>query len=257
MRGAQLLPVLALIFVVGCATVPKPQIYEPMTAETLRYRLLQATVSLKNFSAEGNITVNTPRMNQSAGFDLISRGVDSVKMSVYGPFGITVGAALFTPNEFTAYNALNNTVYRGNPERQMKMLPFIKDIPFELLISSLQGSHPLLRSAVIDSLEVLAGRFYTFTSGVNDSTYDKFSADEGYLRIIKCVRMSTSGKVLWRVEYSYKRDSEGIVVPEQVEVSIPSKESSLLLEYSSFSRDSSSAALTISYPEDAEINTIE
>ena len=196
-------------------------------------------------------------MNQSAGFDLVTRGGDSVKMAVYGPFGITVGTALFTRNEFTAYNSLNNTVYRGNPERQMKMLPFIKDVPFELLISALQGNHPLLPSAVIDSFTVTAEGQYRFTASVNDTVFDKYSVDKQFLRISQCTRKSADGKTLWKVVYTYTQNKEGGFDPEQVNISIPSKDSSLSLEYEYVSREVSSAPLSVSYPDDAEIITIE
>lgn len=247
----------AAVFYAGCAHRPIPVINEAMSVGELRMHLYNAMGAAKNFFAEGTITVTTPTMNQSAGFDLLTRGYDSVKMSVYGPFGITVGSALFTRNEFTAYNALNNTLYRGDPERQMKMLPFIKDIPFELLISSLQGNHPLLPSVAIDSFAVFAGRYYTFTASVNDSSYDKYTAEEDVRRITQCVRKTASGRILWRVEYRYKRNSDGEVIPEQVEVSIPSKESTLLLEYGSIMHDVASSSMRISYPEDAEVITIE
>jgi outer membrane biogenesis lipoprotein LolB len=247
----------AALFYAGCASVPQTEIAGTLSTDELRQSLDNSGIASKNFSAEGTITVNSPSMNQSAGFDLITRGGDSVKMAVYGPFGITVGTALFTRNEFTAYNALNNTVYRGDPEQQMKMLPFIKDIPFELLISSLQGNHPLLPSVVIDSFTVQSGGNYRFTTPVNDTLYDKYIVDGQFLRITQCVRRSVDGKVLWRVEYEYARNKEGDIVPEQVRVSIPSKESSLSLEYEYVSREVSSAPMSISFPEDAEIITIE
>lgn len=247
----------AALFAAGCSSVQRTERAGTLNADELRQSLDRSGKASRDFSAEGTITVNSPSMNQSAGFDLVTRGGDSVKMAVYGPFGITVGTALFTHNEFTAYNALNNTVYRGNPEQQMKMLPFIKDVPFELLISSLQGNHPLLPSAVIDSFTVLAEGGYRFVTMVNDTLYDRFTVDDQFLRVKQCVRKSLAGKVLWNVEYEYTRNKENDVVPEQVRVFIPSKESSLMLEYDSISRDASSSPLSISYPDDAEIITIE
>jgi outer membrane lipoprotein-sorting protein len=247
----------AALFYAGCASAPQATSSGSLSAEELRESLDRSGVAFKNFSAEGTITVNSPSMNQSAGFDLVTRSGDSVKMSVYGPFGITVGSALFTRNEFTAYNSLNNTVYRGNPERQMKMLPFIKDVPFELLISALQGNHPLLPSAVIDSFTVTPEGQYRFTASVNDTIFDKYSVDRQFLRISQCTRKSTDGKTLWKVVYAYTQNKEGGIDPVQVTISIPSKESSLSLEYEYISREAPSSPMSISYPDDAEIITIE
>lgn len=247
----------AALFYAGCASAPLTETSERLDADQLHEQLDHSALTATNFSAEGTITVNSPSMNQSAGFDLFTRGGDSVKMAVYGPFGITVGSALFTKNEFTAYNALNNTVYRGNPERQMKMLPIIRDIPFELFISALQGNHPLLPSAVIDSFTVTPEGHYRFTTSVNDSIFDRYTVDRQFLRVSQCIRKTADGKTLWKASYTYLQKKEGDIVPEQVNINIPSRESSVTIEYEYVSREGISEPLSISYPDDAEIVTIE
>jgi hypothetical protein len=256
-RHTKLLPVILLSFFLGCATAPKIVVNDAMTVDELRYRLLQTADSLKDFSAEGSITIVAPSMNQSAGFEVSARKTDSLKMSVFGPFGITVGSALFTRNEFTAYNALNNTVYRGAPEKQLRMLPFVKDIPFELLVGSLQGIHPFRSASIIDSFETGSGRTPSFTVINNDGSFDKFRYDENSNRITQCIRRNGDSKILWSVNYRYKRLDDGSFVPEQVEVNVPSKETTLLLDYAGVTYGAISPALTISYPDDAEIITIE
>ena len=242
---------------VGCATTPKPVVNEAITVEDVQYRILQSSRTLHDFFAEGSITVSTPTMDQSAGFEIATRGKDSVMMSVYGPFGITIGTALFTRNEFTAYNALNNTVYRGSPEKQMQMLPMVKEIPFELIISSLQGIHPFSASATIDSFSVNDGTTYSFTHSYDDGSFDRFIYHNDIRRITRCTRKNSAGTILWSVKYWYTYNSDSTIIPEQVEVSIPSKETTLLLEYGSVSNDTLSMNFTISYPDDAEIITLE
>jgi hypothetical protein len=242
---------------IGCATAPKPVENGRLSADEIRNRLVRTGTALHSFSAEGTITVNTPSMDQSAGFDLASRGADSVKMNVYGPFGITVGSAFFTRAEFIAYNALNNTVYRGLPEQQLKKIPFISEIPIELFMGTLQGIHLLNGSAVIDSVEVLDDGTYSFAVLNENGTYDSFRYSGGMDRITRCTRRAASGTVLWSVRYQYARNDEGRVVPEQVEVTIPEKDSSLLIEFGGISDSPDPGAFSLSYPEDAEVITIE
>jgi outer membrane biogenesis lipoprotein LolB len=256
-RINKLIPFLILALFFGCATVPKPAANETMSVDELRFRLLRTTDALKDFSAEGSITVNTPTMNQSAGFDLSARGTDSVKISVCGPFGITVGAALLTRTEFTAYNALNNTVYRGSPEKQTRMLPFINNVPFELLIGTLKGIHPFTVSAMIDSVVAEPGHSFAFSCSYQDGSFDRFVYNIDVNRITKCTRRDGDGTMLWSVKYWYKQSNDSIIVPEQVEVNVPSKETTLLMEYSSATYATILSALTISYPEDAEIRIVE
>lgn len=257
MRAGVVLFSFALLFFVGCATAPKPMVNEAMTADEMLDRIARSLRFAENFSADGSITINTPKMNQSAGFDITARKTDSVKISVYGPFGITVGSALFTRHEFTAYNALNNTVYRGSPEKKMQSLAMFKDIPFELLVGSLQGIHPFNPSSHIDSFTVNAGGIYSFVVFNVDGSLEKFTYNDDVHRITRCIHKNSGGEIVWSVKYWYKHTEKDSIVPEQVEVSVPSKESTLLLEYGTISSDPFLSPFTISYPEDAEIITIE
>jgi len=227
-----------------------------MTADEVLFRLAQTSRLQNNFTADGTLTINTPTMSQSAGFELASHGSDSVKISVYGPFGITVGSALLTRNSFTAYNALNNTLYKGSPEKQLRMLPFMSDLPFELIIGSLQGIHLLHFSDAVDSFSVHGGR-YSFIHHNGNGTNDRYAYDEQSNRIISCIRGDSTGTELWAIRYQYDYDTNGAVIPQQVEVSVPAKQAFLLLEYGGVSNDSLAADLTLSYPDDAQIVTIE
>lgn len=253
----RVIPFMLALLMIGCATAPKPAENASLTSEEVLNRLQRTTAVLHSFAAEGMITVTTPTMNQSAGFDLATRGADSVRMNVYGPFGITVGSAFFTNAEFIAYNALNNTVYRGSPERQLKMLPFINEIPFELFMGTLQGIHILRASASIDSFTQRSDGTYAFTVHYDSGNYDSFRYSSSLERITRCTRFAADGAPLWSVRYQYQRNEQGTVLPEQVEVAIPKKESSLLIEYNGFPDSSAEDAFSLSYPDDAEIITIE
>lgn len=251
------IPLFIALLMAGCATAPKPAERGTLSADEILNRVMRNGTLMKNFGAEGSMTVSTPTMNQSVGFELAARGTDSVKLSVFGPFGITVGAALFTRREFIAYNALNNTVYRGSPEHPLKMLPFLKDIPFEQFMGSLQGIHTLRSSASIDSFRSRTDGGYSFSVVNENGTYDAFMYNSSLDRITRCTRKNSDGTSLWMVRYEYKRSESGDVVPEQVEVSIPAKESSLLIEYAGIADSGAENDFSLPYPDDAEVVIIE
>ncbi|MCK9408425.1 MAG: DUF4292 domain-containing protein [Bacteriovoracaceae bacterium] len=257
MTITKIFPFVLALLLFSCATAPKPAENSVLTADEVQHRLMRSSNSLHGFSADGSFTVTTPTMNQSAGFELATRGADSVMMNLFGPFGITVGSALFTKSEFIAYNALKNTVYRGSPERQMRMLPFVKEIPFELIMGTLQGIHLFPNIASIDSFTVQTDGSYSFAIVYENGSHDSFFYNGSVNRIIRCNRINAQGTSLWSIRYSYKRNDVGEVLPEQVEVFIPSKESTLLLEYGSFAEGPAAADFTLPYPEDAEVITIE
>ena len=53
---------------------------------------------------EGKFTIETPEIAQSASFFLNLQKPDSVMLRIEGPFGIEVGAAIVTRDEFLFYN---------------------------------------------------------------------------------------------------------------------------------------------------------
>jgi hypothetical protein len=245
------------LLMAGCATVPTRTATDQLSQDEILQRLQAGSIPSGSFTADGTITVTTPTMNQSAGFDVATRGTDSVKINVYGPFGITVGSALYINPLFTAYNALNNTVYRGSPEQQMSRLPFIKDIPFALFIGTLQGRHAFRPVPSVDSFTLREDGSYAFVVPRGNGAYERFLYNAATDRISRCTFVAADGVPLWSVRYYYTTSESGAVVPEQVEVSIPSKGASLLIEYGERSNENSAEEFALPYPDDAEVVTIE
>lgn len=257
LRAFPYIPSLLLaLLIVGCASVPVPSESGAVSAEEMLSQLSRTAPSPEGFSAEGSITVTTPTMDQSAGFDLASRA-DSLRISVYGPFGIPVGSALFTASAFTAYNSLNNTAYSGDPQKQLRMLPMMKDIPFPLLVAGLRGIHPLPPDIVPDSFQRVEGTLYSFTLPCTDGSFERYRFDASLSRITRCTRLTEDGMELWSVRYTYRRTDAGTLLPKSVTIALPSRSASLAIEYDEVSFGAPEAPLSIDIPEDAHTVTVQ
>ncbi|NUN68152.1 MAG: DUF4292 domain-containing protein [Bacteroidetes bacterium] len=240
----------------GCSSVPEATVPEAVPADAVLARL--ETIRLPDaFSAEGTITVTAPTMDQSAGFEMIARGDDSVKMSIYGPFGITVGTALFTRDTFAAYNALNNTVYRGSPERQLRSLPFINTIPFEFFMGTLQGVHLPSRIRPYGAVRPDADGRVSFAAVNADSSVDSLRFDGSFGRIISCTRWSAGSVQQWSIQYRYTRNDAGAVIPQQVELFVPLRQTTLTIDYDAVADNAEAAQFTLPVPDDAETVTVQ
>lgn len=73
---------------------------------------------LKSFMASGDVSVDMPEMSNSADFDLIVAGNDSLSMVIHGPLGITVAKLYATPSHFIFLNSFSGELYEGTPSRE-------------------------------------------------------------------------------------------------------------------------------------------
>ena len=69
--------------------------------------------SVRTLQAQGQISIETPNVAQSASFSLALRKPDSLLIRLRGPFGINVGWLFATQEHFTFYNALENQLVTG------------------------------------------------------------------------------------------------------------------------------------------------
>jgi hypothetical protein len=72
------------------------------------------------FRMESDCIINSTLNNQSFNFraKVNISGTDTISMVLYGPFGITVGKLFSDLNNFSFYNILENTVYKGAPTQE-------------------------------------------------------------------------------------------------------------------------------------------
>lgn len=207
--------------------------------------------SIQTFSAFGSITVETPRMSQSAGFDLAVRKPDSLRIIVEGPFGITVARALFTNHHFVAYNALNNTLYTGDPDKGMKSLPFFSGIESEVIIDAISGVRRFNESfSEPDSFTITDDAYlFTFSNGMHVT---KISVDAQSMRIAKVQTYTYDDTLMWEEFYSYVRGHDGMWQPAESKIFVPERSTVVEFIFDEVTINPSISSLAIAYPDDAE-----
>ncbi len=211
--------------------------------------------SIQTFSAYGSITVETPQMSQGAGLDLAVKKPDSVRIIVEGPFGITMVKALFTKTYFKAYNALNNTLYEGNPEKGMRMIPMMSSFPAPLLIDALSGVRRFNDQSVEPDSFYTTENFYVFVFS-NDIGHSMFSVDLHSLRIVKVKTFKDNGELLWEESYTYRKLDNGSYQQETARINVPEKSITVEINFDEITLNSPIDSMTISTPDDAERVTL-
>lgn len=128
------------ILVISC--VPSKPVYEEevLPADRLVKRLEANRRKIKTFEGSGILKVESPKLDAKATFEVYLKKPDSLKLVIYGPFGIDIAQALVTNSEFTFYNAMQNVVYKGRVDRNILKKIFHIDLSFSELIDAFAGA---------------------------------------------------------------------------------------------------------------------
>jgi outer membrane lipoprotein-sorting protein len=136
--------VLALImfvaFIAGC--VPSKPVYEEKTAsfERLIRKIEVNKRRIKTFYGIGSLGVFSKEENLNGNFEVYIKRPDSLKIVIYGPFGIDLAQVLLTKDNFKFYDVMNNTLHTGKLNNDVLKKIIKMNISFSELYESLTGA---------------------------------------------------------------------------------------------------------------------
>lgn len=240
----------------GCSTGETVLPDRSMEAAEIIGRVNALPASVRTFIAGGSLSVETPQMSQSVGFDLAVRKPDSVLITVTGPFGITFGKGLFTRRSFVAYNALNNTVYEGNPAVGMRSLPFLSGIDIGVLIDALSGVRRIDDAFGEPDSFVVGTRSFILTYLGNPHKTTFYIDMQSYL-ITRVVTYRDDDSVLWEERYSYSGTPDGLWEPSTIRITVPDRSVSVEFLYDEIRLNTDLPVFHIGYPGDAARITVD
>lgn len=248
--------ILAMGILSGCSSTRETTTDHSLSASDIITSVNAHADSIRTFSAYGNINIETPTMNQGAGFDLAVKKPDSVRIVVEGPFGITVAKALFTKERFVAYNALNNTVYEGDPSKGLQSLPMMSSIPAEVLIDALSGVRRFNNFSMEPDSFYVTDKFYAFVFFGKQNT-SKFKIDPISMRISNVKTFNPKGELLWEETYSYRQLESGRWRPVTARIMVTEKQIALDISFDEITINEAIGSMLITIPEDAERRIIQ
>ena len=129
-----------LLLISGCVPSKPTEEVEILSAERLVNKLEANRRRIKTFEGTGTLFVKSPQMDNKASFKITLVKPDSIYLSIMGPFGIQLAEALVTKDEFTFYDALQNTAYEGQVDEDVLKNIFRINLPFSDIIDAFVGS---------------------------------------------------------------------------------------------------------------------
>ena len=195
----------------------------------------------------GSISVQTPEMAQSGSFELFLRKPDSLLIKLEGPFGIDIGTALVSRNEFQFYDVLRNRLIIGSttPENLERVLRMAVD--FDNLLALVAGGAFLGTDNPEQAVFERAEDSYLLTFA-GDSSSRQYYVDPESLLITNILVLRSNGSVATEQRFGDFRSVDGVVIPFEVKVIQRSERRMVAVRYSEVMINGPTSALQFSVP---------
>ncbi|MFA7287932.1 MAG: DUF4292 domain-containing protein [Melioribacteraceae bacterium] len=243
-----------LIFMVACVPEQQSSPEASMSTDRLMRRLESNRRNIKTFRGTGSITVRTDALNATSNIEVLVKKPDSIKVSLFGPFGIDLAQILIANNNFQYFDVMNNRLYYGKVKKGIIKKLLKIDIDLEDLANGLVGSINFS-----DKLQLTPDRFEVtddiFTFVYEDPITKKqelYVANKGNLAIREYRITNQKGENILEGNYSLFREFSSVQLPSKIDLNYPISDQRLKVEYRTMTVNNELPDLTIKLPDDVE-----
>ncbi len=249
--------VIVLITIMVASCVPSKPTYEEevLPADRLIKKLEANRRKVKTFQGSGILNIKTPKMEAKASFEVYLKKPDSIKFSIYGPFGIDLAEAVVSNTEFIFYDAIRNKVYKGRTDKNLLKKIFHINLSFSELIDAFAGAVNLT-----DKLRLKPDNYVlkddSYMLSYIDSTSSKESIFEiqiSNLAIKKYKLYAGKGNLLFEGNYSKFRMYNRVAIPYSTIVENKNQKQKINIDYRNISVNEELPDLTLEIPTDAQV----
>ncbi len=244
-----------LAFLFGC--VPSKPVYEEKTAsyERLVKKIEANKRRIKTFYGIGSIGVFTKEENLTANFEVFLKRPDSLKIVIYGPFGIDLAQALITKTNFKFYDEMNNTLHTGRLTNDALKQILKMNISFDELYESITGamsfSDRLSSSpSVINSTDGKLELIYVDNQAQRKNIYKINPAD---LTVNSFEITTLNDKNILTGYYKNYKSVDEIAIPKNTTLEYKSAGQKLNIEYRNFEVNKEIDTIDFTVPDDVKI----
>lgn len=249
------LGIIILAFLAGC--VPSKPVYEEKTAsyERLIKKIEANKRRIKTFYGIGSLSVFSNEENLSGNFEVFMRRPDSLKIIIYGPFGIDLAQVLLTKRNFKFYDVMNNTLHTGKATDDILKQIIKMNISFDELYESLTGAMSFsdrlssTPSIVKDNAGILE-LTYLDSLGGKKSIYRVNASD---LTVNDYKVTTTANKELLTGTYKNYKSVDEIAIPRYTGLEYKANKQKLIIEYRNIEVNKNIESIDFTVPDDVKV----
>jgi hypothetical protein len=253
-----LLAAISLIIIIGyqgCVPSKPADDVEVLPIERLVKKLETNRRRIKNFEGSGTIKISSAQVNNSASFKVILQKPDSIYLTIMGPFGIELAQALVTKDDFQFYEALHNTLYKGQLNNDVLKSIFKVNLSLQDLLDAFIGSVSMADRLYENpsKYDVLYDKYIlTYTDSLENRN-SIYKIDVRDLGIIEYKLTDMRGKSYLEAAYSKFKVFETVAVPFSIEVKNLKDKQTINIEYKKVEANRKNINLQMDIPEDATV----
>ena len=248
--------IFSIIVIESC--VPSKEIYEEeiLPADRLIKKLEAKRRKVKTFRGTGVFSVESPKLNAKASFEVKLKKPDSLQFAIYGPFGIDLAYMLVTKSDYVFYDVLKNKVYKGVVRDKIIQKLFHINISFDDLIDAFTGAVNLTDKLRREPDEYSVNEEY-YTLTFIDSLQNKKSIYNVLINTLAITDYELSGLdgyEVFRSKYSdFKTYLRNVPVPRKTHFVNVNKNQSVEINYRRIEINKNIEKMTFPIPEDVKI----
>jgi outer membrane lipoprotein-sorting protein len=210
---------------------------------------------ISTFRATGIINVSSSTISAKANFEVMIKKPDSLKLSVYGPFGIELAQAVVTPTEYQFYDPIHSTLYRGSNKEGIIEKILKVDLSFDDLMDALSGSVNLsnnLRENP-DKFDITDDSYILTYINEKNKQSGTYVIDNNSLALLSYKILSANNDPILVGEYRNFKMLNEVPVPYNSKITYAGKNQSLDIEYRSVEINNDISDLTLHLPSDVQV----
>lgn len=251
----RILPFLAILLpfvLTNCRTASTLNLNNRSISSVEVQKVIQTHVEkIRSLQAEGHISVETPEIAQTGSFTLTLRKPDSILVRLEGPFGIKIGSALVTRDEFLFYNSLQNKLITGSSKTENLNRILHVQLSFDDLLNFFSGGTFFTDDLRTPDETNIDDEQYVFVYKAANAGR-KYWIDPSTFLIQKVQYLDRNGKLTLEQTFSNFQIVNGIEVPYNIRVVQPKDRQMVALAYSDIAINTTLTPFTLTIPSDAE-----
>ncbi len=244
-----------MVTLLSCVPSRPDDYVEILSVDRLINKLEANRRRIKNFEGHGTLVVNTPTLENTANFRVVLVKPDSILLNIIGPFGIEIGQALVTDEEFIFYDALSNTAYTGEIDSEVLQNIFRIDLPFRDIIDVLTGSVNLTNQLykTPNEFNVIYDKYHLTYFDSSTGNITNFKIDVRRLGITEYELKSKDSDFDVTGIFSQFEVQENVAIPYKIQIMNNKSNQQIEINYRKINVNKKNLTIDFKLPDDADV----